>query len=106
MIQKVILLLGTLLAFTSYGQTFSYSFEGNLNASSIDQIQKTGIQLNQVKEFKVRYKGDLERGEVLIVLKDQGEKRAESDNQFNIIDVKSILLHHNLSPLNFRKLND
>lgn len=106
MIQKVILLLGTLFAFTAYGQTYSYSFEGNLNQNSIEEIQKSGVQLNQVEQFKVRYKEDSERGEVLIVLTKESERRAEEDNQFNVVEVKSLLINHGLSPLNFIKLND
>lgn len=106
MIPKVILLFGSLLAFTAFGQTYSYSFEGNLNQNTLNQIQKSGIQLNQVEEFKVRYKEDSNRGEILIVLDKQSTARAESDNQFNVVDVKAILLNHGLSPLNYRKLND
>ncbi len=106
MIQKMVVLLGTLFAFAAYGQTYSYSFEGNIDQNSIELIQKSGIQLNQVEQFKVRYKEDSERGELLIVITKSSENRAESDNQFNVVEVKSLLINHGLSPLNVIKLND
>ena len=102
-----LLLLGLLASNFSYSQTFSYTFKGGLNASVIEQIEKDCTKINSVSVTKLKYKEDSERGEIIIVLKDnQKSLRPEADNQFSPIDIKRIILDNNLSPLTFRKISE
>ena len=65
------------------------------------------MTMNQVATAKVKYKEDSERGELIICLQRGVQTlRAEADGQFSAVDVKSILLNAQLSPLEFRRLND
>lgn len=105
MISKIILLLGAFCAFTSYGQTYSYSFNGNLSNESVILLNEAGLKMNQIEEFKIRYKEDSHRGEVLIVIDPSSEQRAEADNQFSTIELKSLLIEFGLEPISFHKIN-
>ena len=106
---KKIAILICLLATSiiGYSQTFSYTFTGKLSVEQLSNIESKCSQLNRVASAKIKYKEDRERGELLIVLvKSDQPQRAEADDQFSAIDVKHLLLNEQLSPLNFRKLND
>lgn len=102
-----ILLLISFLSSISYGQTFSYSFEGSLSAELISEIEKTCSNLPQVSSTKIRYKEDSKRGEIIIKLDDSAAKsRTELGDQFSPVSLKELLLQLKLSPLDFRKIND
>ncbi len=105
MISKIILLLGALCAFTCYGQTYSYSFNGPLSQQSLTDISEKGSKFNHIKEFKVRYKEDSERGEIFIVIDNTNELRAEADGQFNLGQIKALLIQFDLEPISFRRIN-
>ena len=102
-----LILLGLLSSNFSYSQTFTYTFSGGLNASKIEQIEKECAKINSVSIAKLKYKEDSEKGELIIVLKEnQKSLRPEADNQFSPIDIKRIMIDNSLSPLSFRKISE
>ena len=94
-----------LLSATAYGQTYSYSFKGELSTENIHSIEKECSGLTEVKWTKCRYKVDRQAGELIIeVKKGNPEDRREDKQLFSPIEVKQMLRAHNLEPLDFRTL--
>ena len=102
-----LLLLSLLASNFSFSQTFAYTFSGNLDASSIQKIEKECSNIVGMSKAKFKYKEDSERGELILILKEnQKSLRAEADDQFSPIDIKKIMLDNNLSPISFRKISE
>jgi hypothetical protein len=91
---------------TAYSQNISYSFEGQLDQSSINKLEENCYKLQSVQSAKVKYKEDSQKGEIIIVLIVKEGQRAEEDNQFKATDIKGILIDSNLTPGEFRKLQN
>lgn len=100
------LTLFLLLFSAAFSQNYSYSFDGELNQSTLSEIESKCLKFEFVSSAKIRYKEDTQKGELLIHLIIKGDKRAESDGQFKATDIKQIFLDSNLNPGEFRKLND
>lgn len=88
--------------FGSIGQTYSYSFKGELTSSEQIEIVEKIEQLSAIQNTKIRYKEDRRAGEFIFEI--QTSERAESDVQFSAQDLKSILVSYELEPLNFIEL--
>lgn len=97
------LTLFLLFSITAYSQNYSYSFEGELNQSTLLEIEKRCLDMKEVSSAKVKYKEDVQKGEILIELFVDDKKRAEADNRFKAVDIKKILLDLNLNPGEFRQ---
>lgn len=102
---KNIFYLTLLLLFSStvYSQNYSYSFEGELNQTTLLEIEKRCLDMKEVSSAKVKYKEDVQKGEILIELFVDDKKRAEADDRFKAVDIKRILLDLNLNPGEFRQ---
>lgn len=103
---KNILYLTLFLLFSSsvYSQNYSYTFEGELNQTTLLEIEKRCQDMKEVSSAKVKYKEDAQKGEILIELLEDNKRRAEADDRFKAVDIKRILLDLNLNPGEFRKL--
>ena len=103
---KKLLLVTFFLALfsTAFSQNISYSFEGQLDQSSINKLEKDCANMLTVQSAKVKYKEDSQKGEIIIVLIVKEGQRAEEDNQFKATDIKRILIDSGLTPGEFRKL--
>ena len=101
------LLFAFFISAISYSQTFSYTFEGNLDFASIAKLEIQCSKIQGVFRTKIKLKEGTNKG-VLIFELDPAlkEKRAEADNHFAPTDVKSFLIESNLSPLSFTKIKD
>ena len=100
-------LLGLLSYSFSYSQTYVYTFEGDLELSSISFMEKECSTFQSIASVKIKYKEDSKKGEFYITLnEDEKNRRAESDFHFSPVDVKSYMISHNLSPLTFRQIKD
>lgn len=59
-----------------------------------------------VQSAKVRYKEDLERGEILFDLVELDENKTEGSNQeFSPVAIKTLLIENGLEPLDYRTIN-
>lgn len=94
-----------LISISAYGQSYSYSFNGELDIEDINAIEKECAQLTEVKWAKCRYKSDRMAGELLIEIKPvEMEDHREDKSQFSPIEVKMLLIARNLEPLDFRSI--
>ena len=102
---KNILYLTLFLLFSSsaYSQNYSYTFEGELNQTTLLEIEKRCQDMKEVSSAKVKYKEDAQKGEILIELFEDNKRRAEADDRFKAVDIKRILLDLNLNPGEFRQ---
>ena len=102
-----LLLLGLLASNYSFGQTFVFTFTGNLDVEKIQNLEQQCSKSESVSKAKFKYKEDSERGELIIILEEKQESlRPEADNQFSPIEIKKIMIDNNLSLLSFRKTSD
>ena len=99
------LFLGIFLSISLYSQTYSYSFEGDLNPSKIAMYEKECLKFKQVSSVKIKYKPDSQKGEIIIVTKFKPKtQRQEGVEQFQPTDFKKFIINKGLSPLYFREL--
>jgi len=105
---KKLLVITFILAFVSmaHSQSFSYSFDGHLDLASLNKLEKDCAKLTAVQSTKVKYKEDVQKGELIIVLKQTEDQRAELDNPFKVTDIKQIIIDSGLTPGDFRKLKN
>lgn len=54
-------------SFFSYGQTYSYTFEGALSPENLTHFEHELNETDHIHAVKVRYKTDLQRGEVFLI---------------------------------------
>ncbi len=91
----------------SYSQTFSYTFEGDVDFASIARLETECSDIHGVYRSKIKLKEGSNKGTLIIELDSAlKEKRAEADNHFSATDVKSFLIENNLSPLSFTKIKN
>lgn len=93
----------SLLAFASFAQDASYSFEGQLTNDQQSAIQARISALPGVVLAKLRYKNDAERGEILLFLEERKEDERNEANAtlFSPVDVKLIFTDFQLSSLEY-----
>lgn len=89
---------------TAYSQNYSYTFEGELNQTTLLEVEKRCLEMEKVTSAKVKYKEDIQKGEILIQLLVDDKKRAEADHRFKAVDIKKMLLDLNLNPGEFRQI--
>ncbi len=100
----IIILLGVLFTSTCYGQTYIYTFEGEIDPFLITEMEHECAKLASISTVKIKYKAESMRGEMFIILdSEMKEKRGSADDQFSPKELKSFLLDRNLSPLSFRE---
>ena len=102
-------LIGTtvflLLTIMAYGQTFSYSFKGELDKKSLTTLELESAQLPQVNWTKCRYKEDKKAGELIICINEEISSNGGGDDQeFTVVDVKRLLISKGLQPLDLIEL--
>lgn len=96
--QILLLLFFTGISICSRAQNYIYYFEGELDQESISLIEKElslviGVATSKIKE-------DSGYGEIIISLITRPE-RSEAETQFSPVDLKNILISHQLTPLQF-----
>lgn len=103
---RFILIVGILFGAicSSFGQNYSYSFEGNLTPELQDNLSRDLQLVEGVSSVKFKFKPDSQRGELILFVNVEKE-RAEEDLSFSPITVKSILLEYGFTPLDFIQLN-
>ena len=89
---------------TAYSQDFSYSFNGQLDQASINKLEGDCLQFEAIHSAKVKYKEDSQKGEIMLFLEVKENQRAEADGQFNVTDIKKLLIDSGLTPGEFRQL--
>ena len=103
----LILLSFAFWALNGYGQTYAYSFEGDLTPTKITDLENSCSDLEGIGIVKIKYKDDSNRGEFIVQIdKSAINKRGAEDGQFSASDLKSFIINSGLSPLEFRKLAD
>ena len=100
------LTLFILLFSNAFSQKVSYSFEGKLDFSQLTNLEKECLSLDQIAQAKVKYKEDSQKGEIIIILSELKNQRAESDGQFKAASLKQLMIKNGLNPLEFRILKD
>lgn len=88
----------------SFSQDISYSFEGQLDQSSVTKLEKDCASIFGIQSTKVKYKEDAQKGEIIIFLDETNNRRAEADHQFKATDIKKLILNSGLTPIEFRTL--
>lgn len=103
--KKCLLLLCFLVIFgLSHSQTYSYAFEGQLNTEQMNALELKCNEHPTIESSKVYYKEDYQKGEIIIRVANRGS--IETEEQFNPVTIKSLLLEYQLTPQQYRKLND
>lgn len=103
MTRKVITTLALLISSLSFGQTYSYSFKGELAASNISNLEKRCSAIQGVSKTKIKYKEDSQGGEFILILDEMpSDSEASDEHPFSSVLVKKLLLELNLSPQSFR----
>ncbi len=100
MTKNLLLFAFCLILSTSFGQKFSYSFEGQLNEQQEEMLKKQISILPDVLSYKVKYKPDSYRGELLIQVK-EFEGQTENRSDFTPAMIKELFLENGLTPLEF-----
>lgn len=105
MLKYITSLVGIFLCVYSFGQTYAYSFKGDVDADKATTIENRIMEMPDVVSCKVKVKADSGKGELIIVI-DKGDKRGEADEQFKAKDVKGLLIGQGLEPIQFIQLKD
>ena len=92
------------LSSTAYSQDFSYSFDGQLDQTSINKLESDCANITTIRSAKVKFKEDAQKGEIILFLLVNENSRAELDDQFSPIAIKKILIDSGLTPGEFRQL--
>lgn len=105
MLKNLLLVLATLIGFATYSsaQVYSYGFEGKIQDSQVDALLSSFEKIEGVKEVKIRYKEDANRGEIIIFTILETDLR--NPYPFSPVKVKNILLENGLNPLEFREIS-
>lgn len=77
---------------------FNYSFENVTNENQIDLLKKEVEALNNVQSVKTIYKRDSGKG-LLIVDVAEKVSRRESEESFDITQLKKIIISNQLTPV-------
>lgn len=89
------------LAF-SFSQTYAYSFEGSLTHELSLKLTEEISQLDAVLNCEIRIKAEA-KGEIIFSI-DPMENRGENEHPFSPVDIKTLLIRNNLSPIEFRQI--
>lgn len=96
----LLLILFTGFSICASAQNYIYYFEGDLDLEEISIIEKELSQVVGIAEAKVHMLEGISNGEVYLVLAKQPE-RSEGAILFTPVDVKKILIAHQLTPIQF-----
>ncbi len=77
---------------------YQYSFDGQLNAQSIVDIESKLAALKFVTMAKIKYKADSQKGEVFLYTLER-TATSESDKGFDLVELKKLLVSNNLTPI-------
>jgi len=94
----LLFILGT--HYCSVAQDYIYYFEGTLNQQEISSIETELASIIGVASAKVKMKDETNHGEIFIALLPRPE-RSEKETLFSPVDVKKLLLNHQLTPIQF-----
>lgn len=97
-ILPLLFILGT--HYCSVAQDYIYYFEGNLNHQEISTIESELANIVGIASAKVKMKEETNHGEIFIALLPRPE-RSEKVTLFSPVDVKKLLLNHQLTPIQF-----
>ncbi len=114
--RKLLLSLCIALATISYGQdaktvpakekTTLYSFQID-NATSTEKLNTCATEALQVKgvtEAKIRHKPEKKVAELLLVVTEK-ERKSEGEEEFQLTEIKKIIIRNGFSPAGFVILN-
>lgn len=76
---------------------YTYTFSGEMNGSSITQMETALQQLTNVTEAKVKYKEEKQQGQLMVIVKELPRK-SEGDILFEPIDLKKTIAEFGLMP--------
>lgn len=97
MLKRILIVFVLFSAQIVFGQTYAYSYEGNLTVEKQSQLIKECSELPQVASCKIRQKDEKNKGELIVEIEEMD--RVDQDNPFSIAFLKSLLLSNGLNPI-------
>jgi len=99
--KKLLLLIAfTAAYFNGFSQEYIYSFEGTNETQLLENFEVSLNKITGIQQCKVKMKGDSSKGQILIYLKKDVDP-TDLSQQFTPIDIKSMILEYNFTPLQF-----
>lgn len=86
----------------SFGQTYAYSFEGTLTQEQSLKLSEEISHLEAILSCEIRLKNE-GKGELIFSV-DPMLNNGENDHPFSPVDIKSLLIRNDLSPIEFRQI--
>ena len=80
---------------------YFYTFSGNLSSSTLESMQAEILKMQFVTEAKIEYKAEKGIGRIRI-LADEQYINQDSDFEFNIYNVKQLLIRNNATPNEYK----
>lgn len=97
-ILPLLFILGT--HFCSVAQDYIYYFEGTIDQQEISLVETELATIVGIASAKVKMKEGTNHGEIFISLLPRPE-RSEKETLFTPVDVKKLILNHQLTPIQF-----
>ncbi len=93
--------LYVLIFFFAFSQqeVYSYSFSGHIDSSFVKQLENESMQIEGIEAAKARYKVASEKGEVILYVSQNKEKKDQY--VFNPSAIKAIFIRYDLKPGRF-----
>jgi hypothetical protein len=79
-------------------KTFYYSFENVSAESQLDKLKADVALLKGVTEVKLYYKSESAKGQIIVIVIEK-EVMHEGDQEFDIRNLKELIIKNQLSPL-------
>lgn len=80
-----------------FGQTYVYSYQGNLSIESQQKLIEECSQLPHVSTCKIRQKDEKGGGEIIVEV--EKTEVADKDNPFSVAYLKNLIISNGLSPI-------
>ena len=98
--RNLLLSLLLLFAVNAYSQSYSYHFNGKLDEQQQQQLLTRIDELHFFTDVKLRYKADVEKGELLFTVPPKA-KPSEEEQPYSILTIKALLIDMGLAPDTF-----
>jgi formylmethanofuran dehydrogenase subunit D len=80
-------------------KVYSYSFSGEIDSSFVKQLENESMQIDGVKAAKAKYKVGSKKGEVILYVTEDNDKK--DPHVFNPASIKAIFIRYDLKPGQF-----
>jgi hypothetical protein len=102
---KPLLSIVFFFVFTScFGQTYRYTFSGNLDGESLVKLEKELIAVKFSDKVTIHYKAEIKAGEVILFGSSE-DSIGDNNPVQSPVEIKSVLIANGLVPGEFNELN-